>query len=210
MAQHLLQMIRDGESAFRVSKLVIERAYRLGEDLTIHPRHDGPYLKELVRMSIPDDANRRIIRRHEPVVAYLKLHPEDHELYWRTRLAATQDAKVAMRPNWDLVEKEEEDALRKVISMHRWLGIHSFTLLEAWDILIQLEILKPGMTVEEAWLGVTRYAAQAMGRHDIGVLMVGAAADLVVWDAEHPGDVPYRYGANLAHRVIKRGRIYPG
>ncbi len=67
-----------------------------------------------------------------------------------------------------------------------------------------------GMTVEEAWLGVTRYAAQAMGRHDIGVLMVGAAADLVVWDAEHPGDVPYRYGANLAHRVIKRGRIYPG
>jgi len=63
-----------------------------------------------------------------------------------------------------------------------------------------------GMTVEEAWLGVTKHAAQALGRHDIGVIMVGARADLVIWDADHPGDIPYHYGANQVHQTIKRGQ----
>lgn len=64
------------------------------------------------------------------------------------------------------------------------------------------------LTLAETWLGVTKHAAQALGRHDIGVLMTGARADIVLWDAEHPGEIPYRYGANLVHQVIKSGRLY--
>jgi len=60
-----------------------------------------------------------------------------------------------------------------------------------------------GMTVEEAWLGVTRHAARAMGRNDIGMLMTGARAHFVLWDASHPGDIPYHYGANLVHQVLR-------
>ncbi len=65
-----------------------------------------------------------------------------------------------------------------------------------------------GMTVDEAWLGVTSTAARAVGRTDIGRLAAGAAGDVVVWDAETPADVPYHYGVNLAHTVIKAGRPY--
>jgi imidazolonepropionase len=60
------------------------------------------------------------------------------------------------------------------------------------------------MTVEEAWLGVTRHAARAL-RVTAGVLAPGVPADLVLWDCEDPADVPYRYGTNLVSRVISRG-----
>jgi imidazolonepropionase len=58
------------------------------------------------------------------------------------------------------------------------------------------------MTVEEAWLGVTRIAARALGLADRGTLAPGARADLVVWNATHPAAIPYQYGANLVDRVI--------
>jgi imidazolonepropionase len=62
------------------------------------------------------------------------------------------------------------------------------------------------MTVEEAWLGVTKHAARAMGRVDVGTLTAGAITDLVIWDAESPAEIPYRYDDRLQRAVIKSGR----
>ncbi len=62
-----------------------------------------------------------------------------------------------------------------------------------------------GMTVEETWLGVTKIAARALGRGDLGVLTTGATADLVVWDTDQPADIPYRFATNLARHVVIRG-----
>jgi imidazolonepropionase len=64
-----------------------------------------------------------------------------------------------------------------------------------------------GMTVEEAWLGVTAHAARALGRPDLGQLRPGARADLVLWDAETPAEIPYRYGRNLATTVVRGGVV---
>jgi imidazolonepropionase len=63
------------------------------------------------------------------------------------------------------------------------------------------------MTVDEAWLGVTRHAARALGRADLGTLRPGAAGDLVVWDCQDPATIPYRYGtaAGLVHAVYVGG-----
>jgi imidazolonepropionase len=61
-----------------------------------------------------------------------------------------------------------------------------------------------GMTVEQAWLGVTRHAARAL-RVDAGVLAAGRPADLVVWNAEQPSEIPYRYGTSLVSRVFLSG-----
>ena len=59
-----------------------------------------------------------------------------------------------------------------------------------------------GMTVDEAWLGVTRHGATAVGlENDAGVIRAGVRADLVAWSTTEPGEVPYRYGANLVSRV---------
>jgi imidazolonepropionase len=63
-----------------------------------------------------------------------------------------------------------------------------------------------GMTVEEAWLGVTRHAAKALGRTDVGAIVAGAFADLVIWRADEPADIPYRYGAPLVETVVAAGQ----
>jgi imidazolonepropionase len=51
-----------------------------------------------------------------------------------------------------------------------------------------------GMTVDEAWLGVTRHAARALGVAG-GTLTAGARADVILWACDDPAHVPYRYGA---------------
>jgi imidazolonepropionase len=56
------------------------------------------------------------------------------------------------------------------------------------------------MSVEEAWLGVTRHAAKALAIEG-GELTVGARADFVVWNCDDPAHVPYRYGTNLVAEV---------
>jgi imidazolonepropionase len=81
---------------------------------------------------------------------------------------------------------------------------------ESLPIQMWLAATHYGMTVEEAWLGVTRHAGRALGRADVGWLGPGAAADLVLWNARRPAEIPYRYGAaNLVHQVIKCGRALP-
>lgn len=62
-----------------------------------------------------------------------------------------------------------------------------------------------GLTVEEAWLGVTRVGARAAGRRTAGRLVPGAPADLVIWDVADYATVPYHYGADHVHTVIRAG-----
>jgi imidazolonepropionase len=64
-----------------------------------------------------------------------------------------------------------------------------------------------GMTVDEAWLGVTRHAATALGLTGEGTITVGARGDLVIWRCDDPAAVPYRYGAatQLIEAVIVDG-----
>jgi imidazolonepropionase len=62
-----------------------------------------------------------------------------------------------------------------------------------------------GMTVDEAWLGVTRHAAKALAVAGVGTLTVGSHGDVVVWRCELPAQVPYRYGTNLVDAVYVAG-----
>ena len=81
------------------------------------------------------------------------------------------------------------------------------TYCESLPVQMWLAATHLGMTVEEVWQGVTRVAAGVLDRADVGSLRPGARADIVVWDAEIPAEIPYRYGANLTHRIIKSGRL---
>ena len=63
------------------------------------------------------------------------------------------------------------------------------------------------LTVEECLLGVTRHAAQALGRKDIGVLKVGNACDLSIWSIDLPAELVYRIGFNPLHQRIRGGRV---
>ena len=60
------------------------------------------------------------------------------------------------------------------------------------------------LTVEEAILGVTRNAARALGRTDIGVLKAGAQCNLAIWDSPSPAALVYEMGpAPLLMRVFR-------
>ncbi|MGV3344296.1 imidazolonepropionase [Enterobacteriaceae bacterium LUAb1] len=68
-----------------------------------------------------------------------------------------------------------------------------------------------GLTPEEAWAGVTRHAAQALGRqHSHGQLKTGLMADLIVWDAEQPAEIIYEPGRSSLYARVFRGRITHG
>jgi imidazolonepropionase len=63
------------------------------------------------------------------------------------------------------------------------------------------------LTPEEALAGVTRNAARALGiATETGTLEAGKAADLVVWDVEHPAELAYNIGDASAGAVYARGR----
>lgn len=65
-----------------------------------------------------------------------------------------------------------------------------------------------GLTPEEAWAGVTRHAARALGRHAThGQLKVGFVADFVVWDATLPVEILYEPGRNPLYQRIFKGQI---
>ena len=61
------------------------------------------------------------------------------------------------------------------------------------------------LTPEQAWRGVTVNAARALGLPDRGTLAAGQRADFVVWNADHPREMAYRFGHNPCHRVICGG-----
>jgi imidazolonepropionase len=67
-----------------------------------------------------------------------------------------------------------------------------------------------GLTPEEALLGVTANAAKALGLRDRGVIAPGMKADLVLWDAERPGDLAYPLGFNPLAAVIRNGELVRG
>src|SRR5665648_1033024 len=73
---------------------------------------------------------------------------------------------------------------------------------------INLGYLKYGMTPEEVLTAVTINPACAIGRgHIVGTLEVGKQADIVIWNAPDMEMLCYRFGSNLAWKVIKEGEI---
>ena len=71
---------------------------------------------------------------------------------------------------------------------------------------MNMACVKFGLTPEEAWTGVTRHAATALGRQDThGQIAAGYVANLAVWDAESPVEMVYEPGCAPLYRRIWRG-----
>ena len=61
------------------------------------------------------------------------------------------------------------------------------------------------MTPQEALLGVTRHAAQALGLTNRGSLVAGQRADVVLWDVQSPAELCYAMGANPRRQTLVAG-----
>lgn len=78
-------------------------------------------------------------------------------------------------------------------------------------LMTTLACTRLGMSPQEALWSITAGAAQALALgEDRGTLEPGRAADLLVLDAEHEVQLPYRFGAVLPFAVIVQGRVALG
>jgi imidazolonepropionase len=65
------------------------------------------------------------------------------------------------------------------------------------------------LTPAQAIVAATLNAAAAIGRSDkVGSVEPGKQADLLILDAPDYRHLGYRFGTNLVHTVIKKGRIF--
>jgi imidazolonepropionase len=79
---------------------------------------------------------------------------------------------------------------------------------ESMQLMIALACVHGGFTPEEALLAATSGAARAVGRCETGGrLAPGSACDLVVLSGRSYLDLAYHLGVNLAHLVVKGGRV---
>jgi imidazolonepropionase len=81
------------------------------------------------------------------------------------------------------------------------------SLSEALPLMMTLACTQMGLSAAEAWLGVTRSAARAVGRADAGQLVAGARGDLVIWDADDHRQVPQHFGVPLVRTTVVRGVV---
>ncbi len=77
---------------------------------------------------------------------------------------------------------------------------------ENLPLAMSLAAIELRMTIEEIWKAVTIHAALALDLSNVGTIEPNALADVVIWDAEHPEEVPYHYGSSFPKWVIKQGK----
>jgi imidazolonepropionase len=64
------------------------------------------------------------------------------------------------------------------------------------------------LTPEEAILGLTVRAARAIDREaNIGSIRPGKQGDLVLFNIPDFRYIPYHFGGDIVHRVVKRGTV---
>ncbi|MCP4706652.1 MAG: imidazolonepropionase [candidate division Zixibacteria bacterium] len=82
---------------------------------------------------------------------------------------------------------------------------------ESLPMIISLAGLNYKLTAAESISAVTVNAACAIDRGGkIGMLTTGLTADIVLWKINDYRELPYHYGVNSVHKVIKGGKIVIG
>jgi imidazolonepropionase len=182
------------------------------------------------------DQTRRILKAARTYGLALKIHVDEFEPLGGTRLAAEIGAvsadHVVVTPDEDIEALGRSDTIAVSLPPTPFGLAHTrYTpaqrFLDAGAALAIATDCNPGtgwnesmtfvmalaarylrLTPAQALAAATINAAYAIGRGErVGSLEPGKQADLVIWDAPAYPHLSYRFGANLAQLVIKRGRV---
>ena len=82
--------------------------------------------------------------------------------------------------------------------------------INSLPMIMQLAVLNCGLTIEEAFKGVTWNAAKSLNRHlNNGIIKNEYNADFILWDIESLDEIPYWFGNDRIVSVYKNGlQIY--
>ncbi len=81
-------------------------------------------------------------------------------------------------------------------------------MTQSMPMMMTLASIFMHLSPEETWIACTANAARAIRlEHRVGSLNEGMQADLVIWDIPNEAYLPYHFGSNFVHQVIKKGRI---
>lgn len=179
---------------------------------------------------------RRILEAAQALGFALKVHVDEFEPLGGTRLAAALGAvsadHVVVTPDDEIEALGASDTVAVSLPPTPFgLGHVQYTpatrFLDAGAALAIATDCNPGtgwnesmqfvmalaarylrLTPAQALAAATINAAYAVGRgHRVGSLESGKQADLVIWNVPSYHHLSYRFGGNLAHTVIKRGKI---
>lgn len=76
------------------------------------------------------------------------------------------------------------------------------------QLIMTLASLQLKMTAAEIWNAVTVNGAYAIGKgEEVGRIRTGQQADIVLWNTPNYHYIPYHYGVNHVHSVIKKGQL---
>jgi imidazolonepropionase len=79
---------------------------------------------------------------------------------------------------------------------------------ESMQIILTLACIKMKMSAAQVINAATINAAHAINRADtIGSLEAGKRADIIILDVPNHKCIPYHFGVNLVHNVVKKGKI---
>lgn len=180
------------------------------------------------------DQGRRVLSRARELGLGVRIHAEQLSHTGATQLACELGAVSASHMEFanddDIARLADAGVVAEVLSIAQvYLGMEQripgrkladagVTLAVATDLnpgsahsadlhlAAGLAVSMCGLTADEALLGITRNAARALGRDDIGQVAAGCRADLAVLDTPNAYDLVYEWGENHVHTVIAGGR----
>jgi len=84
--------------------------------------------------------------------------------------------------------------------------------INSLPIIMSLAVLYCGLTIEEAFKGITWNAARSLKREKSnGIISNGYCADFIFWDIDSIDEIPYWFGVDRIKKVYKNGEmIYSG
>ncbi len=142
-------------------------------------------------------------------VDHLVSTPEEH-----LRILAQSDTAAVGLPGtpFGLAEREYTKG-RKIVDMGGILAIATdinpgTSWCESMPMMMALATRYMGLTPAEALNAATINAAYAIKMHPyVGSIEVGKQGDLLLLDVPDYRHLAYRYGSNLVHTVVKKGRV---
>ena len=126
------------------------------------------------------------------------LAPEDCK-----KLANGKTVAVLLPGAWYFLKEHKQPPI--AIATDANPGTSPFLTL---PLMMNMACLLFGLSIEEAWQGVTINAAKALDLGDeIGSIEIGKKADLVIWSADSMDDVVYNPSINFCKTIVKAGQI---